>query len=505
MPDISSSPLPFDDHTTPAWLNGALTPYVAGGIFPDDVIADIPVLVLDDGALNPEQMCKLLVGLASIKDGTQHSLVHTLHAQVPAILLDQWITYLLYYHLMDGQALWHHYREAHDVLDTASRQLLNFVASDALLLRILLLLRHPDTINHDLQRIIFGALALHASSTAVLVFFRLVEASHRVRLAGVRQKMVQMAKRRGMNPRTEIHHLWDDARANFVTNEKNHLFLGDDRETYAVYINTGQLSLRAASGQHYHHPPAGVSAAIRRQWKLLRRKVRETRRAQLIAIEQVMVQQRRLPWDVFVARYLSDPVMLDMARHIVWGLYDKGGNLRQSFRVADEGAFLNSDDHEVGLDRRYLVGIVHRLDINEAEQLRWNDIFLDYEMLPLFEQMNRPIYALPDELIDDVDLKSVLPEIYPRTIRLSSLFWQQHLNYRWCYFGADDVSVVLHATSGWQKEQTRILSCKFVAHRHHDMYSLRKMIERGKFVRLGWLSDVTISEVIREVKAAFQD
>jgi hypothetical protein len=87
-----------------------------------------------------------------------------------------------------------------------------------------------------------------------------------------------------------------------------------------------------------------------------------------------------------------------LARLLVWGAFDQSGALRLTFRISDDGKYSNEQDENVALPEATAIGLVHPLQLTEAQRNAWGELASDYAIVPPFPQLGRPILSLmPDE------------------------------------------------------------------------------------------------------------
>lgn len=111
-------------------------------------------------------------------------------------------------------------------------------------------------------------------------------------------------------------------------------------------------------------------------------------------LEQAMVTMRRWKVDDFVAFLVKHPVMTHLTRRLVWGQYTSPTALASTFRVTDEGEYADAKDKPRPLDPNLTVGVVHPMQMSEADRNAWGQVFGDYEIVPPFAQLGRPVYGL---------------------------------------------------------------------------------------------------------------
>lgn len=92
-------------------------------------------------------------------------------------------------------------------------------------------------------------------------------------------------------------------------------------------------------------------------------------------------------WATYVQRH---PVVGQLAIRLVWVADGT------TFRPLDDGTLTDTDDEEVRLDEDQSVLLAHSLTVGADEPALWRSHFVDYEVVPLFDQFRAP-YVLPAE------------------------------------------------------------------------------------------------------------
>ncbi|MCB9624931.1 MAG: DUF4132 domain-containing protein, partial [Sandaracinus sp.] len=110
-------------------------------------------------------------------------------------------------------------------------------------------------------------------------------------------------------------------------------------------------------------------------------------------LERAMVDGRR--WDVpsFTQTIVGHPIVARLARALLFGTFEGEGRGRvtSTFRFAEDGSFANVDDDPFELADDATVGIVHPLELDPMTASRWGSVFGDYQLLPCFPQLGRPV------------------------------------------------------------------------------------------------------------------
>jgi predicted DNA-binding WGR domain protein len=139
---------------------------------------------------------------------------------------------------------------------------------------------------------------------------------------------------------------------------------------------------------------ADLAARTVEEWKLLKKQIKEVAKLQAVRLEQAMVTGRRWRPGDFDRLIVRHPLMTHLARLLLWGGFDAAGNLAGTFRVTEEQDYADAADEPISLAGFASIGIVHPLQIAEAEKNAWGEVFSDYAIIPPFVQIGRPVYRL---------------------------------------------------------------------------------------------------------------
>jgi hypothetical protein len=140
---------------------------------------------------------------------------------------------------------------------------------------------------------------------------------------------------------------------------------------------------------------AEEAAAAVAEWKLLKKQLRDVLKVQALRLEKAMVDGRRWPVAAFEARLVRQPLMFNLARRLLWEARDLYGQRLHVFRATDEQDYADVRDGRITLQGAAGVGVVHPLRLTEEERSAWGEVLGDYQVLPPFPQLGRPIWSLP--------------------------------------------------------------------------------------------------------------
>lgn len=136
----------------------------------------------------------------------------------------------------------------------------------------------------------------------------------------------------------------------------------------------------------------------------MKKTVADVAKIQGARLEQAMVGGRRWSGDDFAALLAGHPLQRHLVRLLVMGVY-ADGRVTATFRLTEEGDLSDADDAPFVLPPDATVGIVHPLDVEPPVAAAWGELLADYEVVPPFAQLGRPVReVLPAELdLDDLD------------------------------------------------------------------------------------------------------
>jgi hypothetical protein len=172
-----------------------------------------------------------------------------------------------------------------------------------------------------------------------------------------------------------------------VGNDEFRAFIGNDFKLQ--FFNEDNKLLKS--------PPKGISAELKEEFKEIGKEVRDIVRSQSNRLEQYLVIQRRWTTEAWQAFFLNNPIMFVYALKLVWGVFDKQGNLEQAFYCTEDTSLMSLEDEEISLDEDKFIGMVHPASVSPEEAQAWIRKFYDLEIEAIFPQMNRAIERLPEE------------------------------------------------------------------------------------------------------------
>lgn len=143
--------------------------------------------------------------------------------------------------------------------------------------------------------------------------------------------------------------------------------------------------------------PKSAPPEVLAEFKEISANLKEVVKAQLLRLENLLVRQRRWPAARWKELFLRHPLLLPFAVRLVWGHYDESGRRLGLFRALEDRSLTTREDEPYGLPDGGAVGMVHPLELDEAERLAWRNHLADYEIEPPFPQLEREVVAVQPE------------------------------------------------------------------------------------------------------------
>lgn len=395
---------PFADATTPDWLReelGALGAMKRRALPAWAAVASLPPMVVGDRRLSDEQLALLLSVLAATPVGTSHPLLAALKQHADRQACDEFAWKLFQLWLEDGAP----------AKEKWAMGAIGHLGGDASALRLTPLVRQwPGESQH--QRAVFGLECLRAIGSDVALM-QLAGCAQKLKFKGLKGKAEQfvneIAEQRGMT-RAELEDrvipdcgLDEHGRREFNYGPRSFAFvLGGDLKP-AVRDAGGKV--RSDLPQPGGKDDTALAEQARADWKLLKKQIKEVATIQAGRLEQAMVTGRRWKVEDFNTLLVRHPLMTHLVRALVWGAFDQQGKRLNCFRVTEERDFADVEDNACTLDQTATVGVLHPLELSEAERAAWGEVLSDYEIVSPFAQFGRAVYALEDDEAEQDDLR----------------------------------------------------------------------------------------------------
>ncbi|PDT33256.1 hypothetical protein CO671_25995 [Rhizobium sp. M10] len=124
-----------------------------------------------------------------------------------------------------------------------------------------------------------------------------------------------------------------------------------------------------------------------------KKELKQTVELQSGRLYEAMCAARIWPREDFETFLLAHPIVGRLLRRLVLAGHDDKGKIVASFRALDDGTFTDAEDEAVDLKNFAGISIAHRVSLGEAGAKAWKTHLDDYEVKPLFEQLDRPVLS----------------------------------------------------------------------------------------------------------------
>jgi hypothetical protein len=380
----------LDAETTPAWLrtacNEVQTLKPPSWVTPED----LPPILVDGRKLNEVQGQAVFATLAKSPLRSPQALIAALKAHADRRALDAFAWALFQRWLAEGAP----------AKEKWAMAALGLLGSDDAALKLTPLIRAwPGESQH--ARAVFGLECLRAiGSDAALM--QLNSIAQKLPFKGLKAKAAEMmeaiAKDRSLS-RAELEDrivpdCGLDERGSRVFDfgpRQFHFALGPELKPM-VRDEPGKLKADLPR-PGVKDDPARAAAAVD-DWKRLKKQVREVARVQAERLERAMISGRRWSPADFETLLVRHPLMIHLARLLLWGNYEQAGKLAAAFRVTEEHDYADVNESAYKLEGITRVGVVHPLHLSDEDRSAWGEIFTDYALIPPFPQLGRKVHRL---------------------------------------------------------------------------------------------------------------
>jgi predicted DNA-binding WGR domain protein len=139
-------------------------------------------------------------------------------------------------------------------------------------------------------------------------------------------------------------------------------------------------------------------------WKLLKKTLKEVLKIQAERLEDAMITGRRWTPEEFEMLIIKHPLMVNLARQLVFGSYSETGAVTHSYRITEDQSLADSNDDPCDLPGAGSIGVVHPAHLEDATKSAWGQVLSDYEIIPPFQQLGREICRAEP---GDLELKEI--------------------------------------------------------------------------------------------------
>ncbi|MEZ4376562.1 MAG: DUF4132 domain-containing protein [Polyangiaceae bacterium] len=384
---------PLNDKTTPKWLTKELASVSSmkhKRLPAWATAANLPPLRLGDHRLNDEQLELVLQALAATNVGDKSELFSALREHGDKQNRDDFAWKLFQLWTEDGSPS----------KEKWAMGAVGHLGGDACVMKLTPMIRAwPGESQH--ARAVFGLQCLRAVGTDIALM-QLSGIAQKLKFKGLKAQAEQcvedIARDKGMT-RAELEDriipdcgLSENGTREFSFGSRAFSFvLGGDLKP-AIKDSAGKV--RPNLPNPGAKDDAELAATALNEWKLMKKQIKEVAAIQAARLEQAMVTGRRWPLSDFDGLIVKHPLMTHLAQKLIWGSFDANGNRKRTFRVTEERDYADAADEALKIDAGHQIGVVHPLELTDAERASWGEVLSDYEVVAPFAQLGREVYQL---------------------------------------------------------------------------------------------------------------
>lgn len=380
---------------TPGWWKDALEQAPLKKSKTTIAVADLPAITIGESALGPDHITELLGALQASTLEKSHPLLRPLREHASSERLNAFAWKLFESWMGDGAP----------AKDKWLFLAAGFLGNDRTVLKLAPLIREwPGESQH--QRAVLGLDVLRTIGTDTALM-QINGIAQKVKFKGLKERAVQcmdgIASARGMTRAQLEDRIVPDCG---LDERGERIFDFGDRQFRFVLGPELKAMIRLPDGAIKSDLPKPgakddsikANAAVS-EWKLLKKQIADVAKIQAVRLEQAMVTGRRWTGEEFDKLILHHPLMVHLARLLVWATYTSSGAIAGTFRVTEDQTLANAADEPFTLEPNASVGVLHPLQLGEDRQTleQWGQLFGDYEIVPPFAQLGRPTYRLTSE------------------------------------------------------------------------------------------------------------
>jgi hypothetical protein len=183
-------------------------------------------------------------------------------------------------------------------------------------------------------------------------------------------------------------------------------------KTYSARLDgDGKISLFNPDGKTVQGLPASVSddaaPALKDAKALLstaRKEVKQVFDLQAHRLYEALCVQREWPAAEWDEHLLNHPLMRRLAQRLIWIGSGENGKQVATFRPLEDLTLTDATDNPVQLEGMALIRLAHASSFSAEKIAAWKTHLKDYEVAPLFDQLNRPRMTLDAGLGDATEI-----------------------------------------------------------------------------------------------------
>lgn len=179
------------------------------------------------------------------------------------------------------------------------------------------------------------------------------------------------------------------------------LRVGDEGKIYTARLADDlSVQLLNPDGKPVKAIPAGKDDSTKESKSLLsaaKKTIKTVTAQQQARLYDAMLSSRVWPLQDWQDDLGAHPIMQRLIERVIWRGLDADGALITTFRPTSEGEFLNADGDDVDLKTIAKVDLAHTANLEKVDRDAWLIHLKDFEVVPLFPQVSRPVRTLSED------------------------------------------------------------------------------------------------------------
>lgn len=132
-------------------------------------------------------------------------------------------------------------------------------------------------------------------------------------------------------------------------------------------------------------------------WSDLCKELKPVAKLQLERLELAMVNSRRWSGSDFKALFVASPLLQNLVKGLVWGVFSSKSKISVTFAVNAENAYVDAEGNLVKVADGSSIGIVHPLMMDETSLAAWQKLFAKNKQVQAFPQLVRKTFRATDD------------------------------------------------------------------------------------------------------------
>jgi hypothetical protein len=183
------------------------------------------------------------------------------------------------------------------------------------------------------------------------------------------------------------------------------------RTFLATLSSDGALQLADADGSRLKALPEARKdedepsvKLAKQQLNAAKKEIKTTFEQQTSRLFDAMCSQRSWRYEEWERFFRRHPIMGRLAARVIWRSARSEGRA-VCFRPMEDGSLMTANDQEPQLDPADEIRLAHSAHMDDNELRAWREHRTDFDLVPLFSQIDRPVFAPSDDQLDDTSIE----------------------------------------------------------------------------------------------------